>query len=397
MYSLIGSEPRICLIPSRIVYVSFMSKKSPKSPVERLERPLSLGAQVEQALRRAIGEGVFADGRLPTEVELAEQFGVSRETVRRAAETLQQEGLLRKYRRRGTVIESAPPELSLAAPPTGRLLAYIQAAYPAGGGEHEGVMDGAAALMFEGAAEEASRADYDLLYRTVAAAELRATIDRLVRRHRIAGLIAASFAEEKALRRFGGRELPVVLLDHDLALPKTSSIRDDSAAGSRSAVEHLVELGHRRIALAHWHRAELNPWRVRGYREALRAAKLGVRRAYELSTEITAAGARRIVDQIAALEPRPTALVCFNNTLARHVVEAAAKQGLRVPDDLSIVGLGGEAVPTLTCCQSDWRTIGRRAAAMLVRRLDAGPTAATIEHEQPPPTLHVGMTTRRID
>lgn len=54
----------------------------------RLDRPLSLSAQVERLLRQAIAEGRFADGKLPTEVELAEQLGVSRETVRLAAEVL---------------------------------------------------------------------------------------------------------------------------------------------------------------------------------------------------------------------------------------------------------------------------------------------------------------------
>ena len=84
-----------------------MAKNRRLSPLARLERPVSLVGQVEQALRRAVAEQVFADGRLPTEVELAEQFGVSRETVRRAAEVLQQEGLLRKYRRRGTIVQGA--------------------------------------------------------------------------------------------------------------------------------------------------------------------------------------------------------------------------------------------------------------------------------------------------
>lgn len=372
-----------------------MAKKV-RTPVERIERPLALVVQVERALRRAIQEGVFADGRLPTEVELAERFGVSRETVRRAAETLQQEGLVRKYRRRGTVIESSPPELTLSGPTTGRLLAYVQAAYRTADGAAEAVTDGLAAPMFEGAAAEASLADYDLLYRTVAAAELRPTVERLVARHRIAGVIVASFAEEKALRRLGGRDLPVVLLDHDLALPKTSSIRDDSAAGSRAAVEHLVALGHRRIALAHWSRTDLNPWRVRGYREAMRAARLPVRRTYELSGDVTHDGACEFVERLSQLEPRPTALVCFNNTLARFVIAAATERGLLVPHDLSIVGLGGEEVPTLTTCQSDWRELGRRAGAMLLRRIAGGATAA-IEHEQPPPKLVRGTTTAPPD
>lgn len=371
-----------------------MAKKRNKPSLSRLERPVSLVGQVEHALRRAVAEQVFADGRLPTEVELAEQFGVSRETVRRAAEVLQREGLLRKYRRRGTVVQASSPGPMTATPKASRLLAYVQAEYRSRDGRVEGVLTGVAGAMFEGAAAEAARADYEFLYCATTAGELSATVERLSQRYRLAGLVAASFAEEKFLRKLGARELPVVLLDHDLSVPQVSSIREDSAAGSRLAVEHLAALGHRRIALAHWHQSDLNPWRLRGYRAALRAAGLGVRRSYELTTEITRAGADEIVEQLAALDPRPTAVVCFNNTLARYVVEAARAEEWTVPDDLSVVGCGGEEVLGLTTIQSDWQALGRRAAAMLIHRLQAGDAATSpIEHEQPAPTLRVSSST----
>ena len=74
----------------------------PVPDLTRIARPLSLAAQVEQILRQAVAEKRWARGRLPTEIELAEQLGVSRETVRLAAEVLQREGLLVKIRRKGT-------------------------------------------------------------------------------------------------------------------------------------------------------------------------------------------------------------------------------------------------------------------------------------------------------
>src|SRR5467141_1233687 len=99
--------------------------------LERLTRPLTLVAQVEQLLRQAIADGQFPSGRLPTEVELAEQLAVSRETVRRAAEVLQSEGLLHKVRRQGTFVGA--PRLGLrwkTAAPT--FLGYLQADYQTG-------------------------------------------------------------------------------------------------------------------------------------------------------------------------------------------------------------------------------------------------------------------------
>ncbi len=371
-----------------------MSKKQPKIPVERIERPVPLVTQVEQALRRAIAERAFPDGKLPTEVELAERFGVSRETVRRSTEVLQNEGLLRKVRRRGTVLagELRSLQWTAAAQPS-RLIAYVQAEYRGAAGEVEGVTAGIEGLMLQGVVQAAESADRDVLVRSATPNRLRQTVEQLAARYRLEGVIAASFAEDKVLRRLGGRPLPIVLLDHDMPLPKVSSLRDDSAAGSRLAVEHLVSLGHRRIAYVHWHRAELNPWRLRGYREALRAAHIAVRRSYELYSEVTAAGARSAGAQLLALEPRPTAVVCFNNTLARHVIDALRPLGVRVGDELSVVGCGGEEVYALTSCQSDWLELGRESLKLLLRQLRGANPSANIEHLQILPKLQLGSTT----
>ena len=113
-----------------------MSRTEPQSRADqpesaqelgRLNRPLSLQAQVESVLRAAVAARRFPDDRLPTEVELAEQLGVSRETVRRAAGVLMREGLLVKYRRKGTFL--APLSMALAVPDAPTCLGYLQASY----------------------------------------------------------------------------------------------------------------------------------------------------------------------------------------------------------------------------------------------------------------------------
>src|SRR5438105_14601070 len=91
---------------------------APDSELGRLVRPISLVAQVEQLLRQAIAEGRWLGGRLPTAIDLAEQLGVSRETVRLAAEALQRDGLVVKIRRKGTFTQAAPAALELKLPPS---------------------------------------------------------------------------------------------------------------------------------------------------------------------------------------------------------------------------------------------------------------------------------------
>src|SRR5437899_1516373 len=135
---------------------------APSQDLARIARPLSLAAQVEQVLRQAIADGRWGAGRLPTEVELAEQLGVSRETVRLAAESLQHDGLLVKIRRRGTFTRA--PRLALPVPiRASTLLGYMQAAYPAAQGQEEAVTRAVSGLMLQGANEEAGRAAVELV------------------------------------------------------------------------------------------------------------------------------------------------------------------------------------------------------------------------------------------
>lgn len=369
-----------------------MTKPDPTAGgIPRIARPLSLVAQVEQLLRDAIASGRFPGDRLPTEVELAEQLGVSRETVRRACEELQKQGLLVKFRRKGTFTRF--PGMALEVQPVeSTLLAYFQADYEVAVGEEEAATRTISGQMLQGAVAEASQTGFELVVRRAASARMGAAFRHLSQTARLRGVIFASYGEEKLLRRVTERGLPAVLLDHDLHVPQVSSVRDDSFAGARDAVAHLATLGHRRIAFAPWHRGELNPWRLTGYRQGLRDAGLPRRRAWELPAELTEGGARKVVDGLAALSPRPTALLCFNNTLGRLVIEEVERRGWNVPTDLSVMGCGGEEVPGLTCHQADWYEMGRQGVRLFLRALNGSPELPP-EHLLSPNLFRPGRTT----
>jgi LacI family transcriptional regulator len=367
-------------------------KKEPSSNFGRLDRPPHLRARVEQLLRQAIASGRFADGRLPTENELAKQLGVSRETVRLAAEVLQREGLLVKIRRKGTFLQSPSLPDQIAAP-EGDCIGYLQAGYRAAkGNEEEGVSRLISSLMLQGAIEEAGRAGLRLVLQHATHTQVGKASEQLRQDRRLRGVIFAHYGEEKQLRRMSGLGLPVVLVDHDLNLPGIHSVRDDSFEGARQAVQYLASLGHRRIAFANWHHGDLNPWRLEGYRQGLRDADLPRKRAWELSAELTATGAGQAMEELLALTPRPTALYCFNNTLARLVIDRLSERAVNVPEEISVMGGGGEEVAGLTCHQADWHAIGSTAVKILLRALTA-PADAPPEHLLSPHTLRPGHTT----
>lgn len=364
---------------------------APCPDLPRIDRRPTLAAQVEQILRQAIAAGRFPGGRLPTEVELAEQLGVSRETVRLAAEVLERDGLLVKVRRRGTFTRPAAPAPSL---PAGRstLLGYLQADYPAIQGQEEAVTRAISGLMLQGANEEAGRAGFELVVRHAHHIHVRDAFQQLHRNVPLRGVIFASFGEEKLVRRVLGLGLPILLLDHDLRLPQVNSVREDSFGGARQAVRHLASLGHRRIAFANWRQTDLNPWRLAGYCQGLRDAGLRRRLRDEVRVELTARGARQAVEYLLALSPRPTALYCFNNTLARYAIEELHRRGARVPEELSVMGGSGEEVSGLTCHQADWYQVGRAAVQVLLRAV-AAPDGHQPEHLLSPHALRVGRTT----
>jgi DNA-binding LacI/PurR family transcriptional regulator len=367
-----------------------MRKNSRPAALGRLARPQTLLSRTEQVLREAIGRGEFSGNRLPAAAELAEQLGVSRETVRLAQENLQREGILVKYRRKGTLIQ--PPAMTLKKT-AGRstLLGYLQADYPSLSREDEIVTRTTSGLMMQGAMREAGRAGCRLLVHHAPHTDMDRAIEQILSEAPLRGVLFVSFGEEKLVRRTLGRGLPVVLLDHELNLPSISTVREDSKQGAQIAVAHLARLGHRRIAYADWHLADLNPWRITGFRKGLSDAHLPRRRAWELSAQITDTGADELVEKFLALRPLPTALICFNNSLARLAIERLRRRGMRVPDDLSVMGIGGEEVTGLACVQSDWFAMGRHAVKILLRAASArGETAP--EHRLYPYEIRPGRT-----
>lgn len=363
---------------------------------ERIDRPPSLTARVEQLLRRAIAQDKFPGGKLPTEVQLAQELGVSRETVRLATEALRKEGLLVKIRRRGTFLQPAqlPEEVRGSA---SELLGYLQADYRTPQGDQDEATQVTSALMLQGALQASVAAGYVLLVQQAAPTALGKVFRELHERQRLKGVIFASCGEEKVLRRSAGLGLATVLLDHDLAKCGAASVRDDSFQGARDAVRHLARLGHRRIALVNWRQIDLNYWRLEGYRQGLREAGLVRRRSWEMSVEVTEAGATQAVKQFLALSPRPTALYCFNNTLACLVIEELARCGLRAPVDVSVMGGGGEEVAGLTCHQADWTLMGQTAVRLLLQALAAGGGRVTPEHHLSPHKLRRGLTAGHPD
>ncbi|YCH07799.1 LacI family DNA-binding transcriptional regulator [Arthrobacter sp. alpha11c] len=174
--------------------------------------------------------------------------------------------------------------------------------------------------------------------------------------------------------------------------PQLHHVIPDEITGGRDATEHLLQLGHRDIALlAGAEESPAAPLRVEGYRDAFAAAGLSVRadRITMAGWDIDAGfhGAMKLLDGVSPAE-RPTAIMCANDRLAVGVALAAARLGLSIPADLSVMGYDDEAriadtmVPALTTMALPLREIGRAAMTTLldtIEGLSAGMEDTSVE------------------
>lgn len=129
----------------------------------------------------------------------------------------------------------------------------------------------------------------------------------------------------------------VVLVEAESA--RVPSVTLDIESGARAAVEHLLALGHRRIAhLAAAYDKESFRLRSVAYRRALRAAGIGFRRGLTQQARFEIADSTAAADRLLAAGAPPTAVFCDDDLLAAGVYKAAHARGLRIPTDLSVCG-----------------------------------------------------------
>ena len=182
---------------------------------------------------------------------------------------------------------------------------------------------------------------------------------------------------------------PVVAVGEQLE--GASSITIDNRRAARRAVEHLVGLGHERIALvAGPHLPDLPtpvPTQRRlGYEDALRAADLTVDPALAVSGEWTATGGAAALAALLDGPSPPTAVFCMSDEMAFGVLRAAAQRGLAVPGDLSVIGFDDHdlaAVMGLTTMRQAVGEMGVRAAATVLALIDGDEPDSDITWDVP--------------
>ena len=237
--------------------------------------------------------------------------------------------------------------------------------------------------LLRGTMEAANEAGTSVIATTVhSPQEFAGWLDRATARGTGGALCVLHLPGSRELRRLAAARIPLVVID-----PPTEpgdairSVGTTNWLGGMTATRHLIELGHRRIAVIG---GPPGLWssqaRLDGCRAALQAAGLSLDEALVRRDHFSVAGGRTQAAALLALPRPPTAIVAGNDSQAFGVLQALGERGLRAPDDLSVVGF--DDVPVASWAAPALTTVRQPLAAMAAtafRMLRADPATAAGE------------------
>lgn len=188
-------------------------------------------------------------------------------------------------------------------------------------------------------------------------------------------LVVSGCSSREDLCAGKGLDIPLVIINNVHREHIGYSVEVDSVGGGRAATQHLLELGHRRIAhiagpVTEWDAVE----RQSGYQQALQAYGLAVDPALIVRGDNRPEGGIAAMQHLLSLPVPPTAVFCYNDATALGAMHAAHTTGLRIPRDLSVVGfddvdLAPYLEPPLTTVAQPTREMGKRAVQMVLSLL----------------------------
>jgi GntR family transcriptional regulator, arabinose operon transcriptional repressor len=301
--------------------------------------------QMVKILETAIERGVFPEGsRITSENELSRKYGISRNTVREAISSLVQQGYLTRTQGKGTFVTGRRPSAMTAdtfaifihahghicEPETRALVRNFQ-------------RQGAMPMVF---AVEDFKENVEA-EKSILNSVINQGVTGLVVEEDMLPLLAG-------LAKTSGKTLPMIaVVNHAHAPPiPVKAVITDLTFGTALGTRHLIELGRSRILFVIHRNIHMDPAIpphtlpamygdiCRGYADAMTAAGLADRIAYfYVDHEFEPGGDdRKRLQAVLAAPDRPDAVFAFGDYRAKHVIDIAAEIGLRVPEDLAVIG-----------------------------------------------------------
>ena len=312
-----------------------------------------------------------AGDRLPSEKDLCDHFGLSRQTVRHATGELEKEGLLKRVRGSGTYVSGSRPVLRHARHKNIAVIStYVDSyIFPP---------------TIRGIESVLARAGYSvqLSFTDDLVSRERTALQNLLDKDNIDGLIiepsksALPNPNLDLYRKLISRKVPILFFNaeyRELGLP---CIRIDDVQAARSATEVLIRAGHRKMfAILHLE-DEQGRLRYQGFIEAVSAAGLSLdEQGFFWLDSLQCRDLEKTAGILFDRMRGYTGVLCYNDAVAFQLIQLSMKKGIRVPQDLSVVSIDNsnlaEISPVpITSCLHPKERLGIKAAENMIRMIE---------------------------
>ncbi len=353
---------------------------------------VSLHVQLYNQLRHLIVSGLWPHAtRIPSELQLAEGLNLSRTTIRLALQQAEIEGLIERAAGRGTFV-AYTPERDIEA----RLIAFVTYGFDSETHLH----------MLTGAESELKEHGYQVILNHVRDYEEEIEVLQRLKGESICGVLLwpnseASKPHQQTTQNYQQVRLPLVAMDRQIHGVDCDCVTSENYEGALLLMKFLIQMGHKRIAFLTHHEMDVLPVkeRYRAYCDALLEAGLppvapwliGVpgqeihaSDALRSSVDSSSPELKQIISQVSETEAPPTAIFALNDYIAVLAMRAMLQLGIRVPQDMSLVGFDDISIAAhlevpLTTVAQDSFMIGKRAAKRLIERLEGYSGAAVCD------------------
>lgn len=320
-----------------------------------MEKKIPKHRHAEQKIRESIS-GLNVDDRIPGERVIARDLGISYMTIRRAVEDLVEEGVLYKLPKKGTFV--ADPKK--ARKKTKNIGYFLDSSIK------DGLSSPYYSMIFDALEKSAQEHGYGLMYfSNINDAELHEKLKK------IDGAIVSCFPRIESIVDEIRDKMHVVCIDNSSANKAIPSIVIDNFNAIAESVNYLCTLGHDRIGfITGLDDSDVGRNRFAGYLNALQRNGISQREEliykgdYSFQTGIDGA------EHLLSIDDAPTAIVCANDTMAIGVIKKLSKEGISVPDDISVIGfddirVASHMTPALTTVSAPISEIAKHAVDLL--------------------------------
>ncbi|MFT8348424.1 LacI family DNA-binding transcriptional regulator [Clostridium saccharoperbutylacetonicum] len=189
-------------------------------------------------------------------------------------------------------------------------------------------------------------------------------------------VVSQSKNDDKFIKTILEKNIPTVVINRNIDDDKIINIMSDDTKGSYDAVAYFIENNHKRIALIEGNKEfESSSYRRKGYIKALEDNKIPINEELIISGKYDLQSGYISMNKLLELDEKPTAVFCSNDDIAVGAMKAISESGLRVPDDISIIGFDDSnfcnyVTPTLSSVKKDSLTMSKYGGTYILNLIN---------------------------